>query len=196
VSSSTAVVGQNSGGTGNVLINAGNFQNTGSLGIGVGGTGSVTLSNGGVLTSGDTTVGAHGSLLIDPSTVDVNGNLTLSPGGDLELDIDQTGASQINITGGNGLFQGTVNIDFINGFTPTPGSAFDLVTATGGTLDFSQATINLVGLNNPGLRYQFDFLPTDFSLDISSPEPNSGLLFTAAAIFLCAIGAWRKSSKK
>src|ERR1019366_7003889 len=130
VSDVNATVGAVSGSTGTVVVDAGNWTNSGSLDIGINGAGVVTIKDNGHLTSGDTTVGGYGSLIVDPAVVDILGNFTLSHGGLLELDIAGITSdlfSQLSISG-SGFFQGTIDLDFINGFAPETGDSFDLIT--------------------------------------------------------------------
>ena len=92
--------------------------------------------NHGILTTGDTTVGSLGRLTVDPSLVTVNGDFSLLNDGLLTFDIAGTSPdlfSQLDISG-VGLFQGTIEFDFIDGFAPTAGDSFDLINAAGQTL--------------------------------------------------------------
>jgi len=82
------------------------------------------VADNGHLSAGSMTIGSHGSLIVDPAVVDVLGDFTLSPGGTLQLDIGGITPglfSQLDISG-FGLFQGTIDFDFIDGFAPTTGS--------------------------------------------------------------------------
>ena len=104
--------------------------------------------DGGNLTSGDTIIGSNGSLIIDPSIVDIFGTFTLSPSGLLLLDIAGTTPdlfSRLDISG-LGIFQGLVDFDFIDGFAPTTGESFDLINAIAGS-DFSHATFQIEDWN-------------------------------------------------
>jgi hypothetical protein len=97
--------------------------------------------------------------------------------------------SQLNISG-FGLFQGTVDFNFIDGFAPHMGDSFNLITALLGA-DFSSATFQIDGLQ-PGFQYSDAFSNGIFTLTalndgISSsatPEPNSLWLVCGALIFI------------
>ncbi len=192
-----ATVGAISGSNGNVLVDAGSWTNAGSLDIGVNGAGIVTLKDSGHLSSGNTTIGSHGSLMIDPSLVDISGDFALMPGGLLELDIGGVTPdlfSQLDISG-FGSFQGIIDFDFIDGFAPQAGNSFDLINILGGA-DFSGATFEISGLQ-PGFLYTETFSNGNFSLvaqndgasAAATPEPRSfWLLVTGLVISSIAIG--------
>jgi T5SS/PEP-CTERM-associated repeat protein len=196
-----ATVGAVSGSTGNVLVDAGSWTNSGSLDIGVNGTGVVTIKDNGHLSAADTTVGSHGSLIIDPAVVDVFGNFTLLPSGVLQLDIGGITPdlfSQLDISG-FGLFQGTVDFDFINGFAPTTAESFDLINAL--TADLSGANFQIDGLE-PGFLYTDSFSNGSFILvaqndgvsTTATPEPSC-LWLLASALIILSVAVWRKNAK-
>jgi len=188
VADASAKVGQLSvfGASGSVLVDAGTWTTTSLLTIGTGGPGAVTVKDGGDLSAGSMIIGGAGSLTVDPATVDVLGDFTLMPNGVLTFDIAGTTPDLISqlYIGGSGLFEGTINIDFINGFAPTTGDSFDIIKALGGA-DFSQATFDVLGLA-PGFQYFNDFSGGDFTLtalndgvsnsESGIPEPGSAWL--------------------
>ncbi len=191
LNSGASVVGVGLGSTGSVVLNAATWTNTGSLDIGINGTGSVTIMNNGHLTAGSTTVGSHGSLTIDPSVVDVLGNFTLMQHGLLSLDIAGAAPdllSQLDISG-FALFQGTIALDFIDGFAPTKGESFDLINALAGA-NFGNATFQIEGLE-PGFQYTDSFSNGQFVLtaqnngvsNTATPEPRT-FQFCLLALFL------------
>jgi T5SS/PEP-CTERM-associated repeat protein len=191
VTDSSAKVG-GPGGSGTVILDGATWTTTGTLDIGVGGSGSVTVQDGGILNAGDTVVGSSGSLDIDPSTVNINGNFTLDAGGMLTLDIAGTSPflySQLSILG-SGLFDGTVIVDFINGFAPQMGDSFDLIN-TGAGIDFSGAQFEIEGLG-PGFLYSENLSNGKFVLQAlnngaSAPEP--GTLWLTVFITIAFIAA-------
>jgi len=202
VSDVNATVGALAGSTGNVLVDGGSWTNSGSLDIGTGGTGVVTIKDNGQLSAANITVGSQGSMIVDPSVVDVSGNYTLLPGGVLELDIAGTGPgsfSQLDISG-TGLFEGTIDFDFIDGFAPTTGESFDLINAAGA--DFSDASFEIEGLQ-PGFLYNDSFSDGSFTLTAedngvsetaATPEPGSFWLLGSALTAL-SIAVRRKNLK-
>jgi T5SS/PEP-CTERM-associated repeat protein len=173
----SAAVGAAAGSNGHVLVDAGTWTSTGFLDIGVGGNGTVTIQDNGQLAAGSILIGPNGILVDDPSTVDVNGDFTLDPGGIVQLDI--AGATpdliiQLNISG-FGSFQGTIDVDFIDGFAPKAGEFFNLINVLRGG-NFSQANIQISGLV-PGFQYGDDFSNGDFRLVADTngtvmPEPG------------------------
>jgi len=186
--------------TGSVLIDGATWINSGSLNIGTNGTGSVTIQNLGQLTSGSITLGAGGSLIVDPSVVNDLGDFMLLPGGILSLDIAGLTPglfSQLNI-GGFGLFQGTIDLDFIGGFVPGAGYSFDLINALGGA-DFSGATIVIQGLD-PSFDYSDNFANGEFVLTAGSPsgvpEPSAFGLIAILLISLPAIARYRLGNER
>jgi len=193
-----ADVGGAAGAEGMVVLDDGVWFNSGSLDIGVGGAGEVTIENKGQLTAGDTTVGGEGSLMVDPAIVDVDGDFTLDAGGLLTLDIagdDPGSVSQLDITG-SGTFDGTIDIDFIGGFTPQTGQTFVLIDAAGGA-DLSGATIAVEGLA-PGFEYSESFGNGEFTLTAlndgasPTPEPDAAWLLSGALGLLLAGAAVKK----
>jgi T5SS/PEP-CTERM-associated repeat protein len=200
VSDANATVGAAPGSSGSVLVDGGDWISSGLLDIGVVGAGSVYIENGGQLTAGTTTVGGQGSLTVDPSSININGDFILLSGGILSLDIGGSAPglySQLDISG-TGTFQGTVVLDFINGFVPTTGDSFDLINVAGGA-DFSSLSFQIEGLG-PGFPHTDTFSNGSFTLitgneTSTTPEPNSLWLLAGALIIFPAV-AWRKNSAR
>ena len=202
VTDQNANVGAGTGSGGNVLVDAGTWTTAGFLNIGINGDGLVTIKDGGNLTAGSMTIGSHGSLVIDPSIVTVLGDFTLMPGGLLSLDIAGTTPDLFSqlIIGGFGVFDGTIDFDFINGFAPHAGDQFDLITALGGA-DFSQASFQILGLQ-PGFEYTDTFSGGHFILTAlndgvsttAAPEPGTLLLFGLALFTMMAVSMLQSRS--
>ena len=93
---------------------------------------------------------------------------------------------QLDITG-SGTFDGTLDLNFINGFAPVTGDMFDFINL-GGSGDFSGLALDITGLA-PGFQYSDGFSDGAFTLTAqnngvptSTPEPGSlALLGTALA---------------
>jgi T5SS/PEP-CTERM-associated repeat protein len=184
------------GGTGNVLVDAGTWATTGLMTIGGTGSGMVMVQNGGQVTAGSIVVGSNGTLAVDPTVVTSLGDFTLLPGGLLMLDIAGTTPdliSQLDI-GGFGLFQGTIDLNFIDGFAPTTGESFDLINAL--AADFTGATFEITGLV-PGFEYTDTFANGEFTVTAENngrstiPEPESMWLVGSVLIAL-SLGVLRK----
>jgi T5SS/PEP-CTERM-associated repeat protein len=194
VGDAVAIVGTSAGSNGSVLVDAGTWTTTGSLTIGSAGAGEVTVQDGGVLSAGSIIIGSSGSLVVDPEVVNVPGSFTLMPNGLLTLDIagltpDLT--SQLDI-GGNGLFEGTIDFEFIDGFAPTTGESFDLINIMG-TADFSETTFEIGGLA-PGFEYTDTLSGGEFTLtaqndgESTTPEPSS-MWLVGTLLIIVALGA-------
>jgi T5SS/PEP-CTERM-associated repeat protein len=182
----SAFVGGVADSTAKVSIDAGSWINTGPVFIGTSsGQATVSIQDGGLLTASAITVGTNGSLIVDPATVEVDGNFTLSPSGLLSLDIAGTAPgsfSQLDIMG-SGFFDGIVDFDFIDGFAPHEGDTFDLINDTSG-VDLSAATVEIEGLE-PGFEYTAAFANGELILTalndgVATPEPNGAWLFGCA----------------
>ncbi len=157
--------------------------------------------DGGDLSAASIVVGSGGSLIIDPSIVDT-GDFTLSPGGMLSLDIaGLTDYSQLDVSG-TGVFQGTIDFDFVNGFAPIKGESFDLINVSG-SANFGGATVHIEGLA-PGFVYSDTFSGGEFMLVADSngvstsaaPEPNFVWLLGGILVVLSAGGMGKKLRSK
>ena len=105
--------------------------------------------------------------------------------------------SQLAI-GGFGLFQGTIDLDFINGFAPKTGDSFDLISALGGA-NFSGATFAIEGLA-PGFQYSDAFSGGQFTVTAendgvsTTPEPGTSWL-VGGMLLIVSVGALRNRLK-
>ena len=106
--------------------------------------------------------------------------------------------SQLDISG-FGLFDGNIDLDFINGFAPTAGESFDLINALGA--DFSGTTFQIDGLN-PGFQYTDTFSNGSFTLvaqndgTSTSPTPEPGSFWLlASALLVLLVAVWKKNAK-
>jgi subtilisin family serine protease len=93
--------------------------------------------------AGQLIVGFTGS----PGVLTITGNFTQSSGGDLYIEIGGTNAGtdygQLSV-GGTANLDGTLSVKLINGFTPSSGSNYQVLTA--GTVNGSFATLDMDGL--------------------------------------------------
>jgi T5SS/PEP-CTERM-associated repeat protein len=176
---------------GNVIVDDATWTNIGTLDIGINKPGCVTVQNSGVLNAAGATVGSLGCLIFHRFVGQMD-YFTLDSGGLLTLDIAGFGPglfSQLDILG-FGLFAGTIDIDFINGFVPQAGESFDLINALGG-FDFSKASVQIEGVP-AGFQLEETFQDGELQITASSPEPGSLYLFATVLIAFFTIGMWRK----
>jgi len=127
------------------------------------GTLSSNLVNGGTVSPGSS-----------PGIITVDGNYTQESGGILEIELggDQagTGYDQLQVTGAATL-AGTLDVSLIDGFIPSNGDVFEIITAN--TLSDTFTTINLPTLTN-GLEWQTEYTATGFSISAVGAGTISG----------------------
>jgi T5SS/PEP-CTERM-associated repeat protein len=146
------------------------WNNTGELRVGMGGTGILTVASGGLVKSSDRLrLGAMGTLqgsgtveatlsneggVVSPGLsagiLNLNGNYSDTATAKIDIEIGGLTAGtrydQFNIAG-SANFSGTLNISFINGFTPQAGDRFDILTYGSST-----GTLKVTGLDLGGGR--------------------------------------------
>jgi T5SS/PEP-CTERM-associated repeat protein len=208
-----AVIGAQPGSQGHAIVGGGNARwiNAGSLNIGSLGSGVLDISNGRVSANTITigtggavnisngmlsanTITDHGILDNEPFTesqIDLNGSFILASDGTVGFGIkgnDNSDHTVLDISGSS-LFQGTLRLDFLDGFTPKKGDTFDLINDPEGA-DFTGATFEVTGLG-AGFKYSETFSDGMFILTAlnnginttTTPEPGTlGLLAAALAI--------------
>jgi T5SS/PEP-CTERM-associated repeat protein len=144
---------------GNVTVDASTWTNAGNFDVGVAGTAKLTVTNGGTVSSGDTiSVGPRGVIQgnshvaanvrnggivapgLDPAivqstmiaTLHVDGDYTQTSAGALAIQLAATtNLDKLSITG-HATLAGELDVSNFNGFLPTAGQTFDLLTAAGG----------------------------------------------------------------
>jgi T5SS/PEP-CTERM-associated repeat protein len=169
--SGTSQIGLGVGSVGFAGVNgAGSkWTNSESLYVGVAGSGQLVASNGGTVVVDDLlSIGPHGTVegnshivaevrnggTVSPGlstsfvqtdafgTLHVDGDFTQTAAGTLQIQLASTNSFDTLAVDGHATLGGTLQASLFGGFSPTVGSAFQVLTATGGitgtfTLDFS-----------------------------------------------------------
>jgi uncharacterized protein (TIGR03437 family) len=117
-----------------------------------------------------------GTIRLDPTTLSVTQNFQQSSGTlDLQMDGTQPGQyDQITAGGSIKITGGTVEFDFINGFAPSSGDKFNLLSASSG-LSVSGASFTTTGVAS-GFNYATSTSSGEFDLTAN----NSGTATTSA----------------
>lgn len=145
-----------------------------------------SISSGTVLAGNGKLFGAvHNGGTISPDggtslvgTLEIHGDFDNSPSGTVHFDIAGTGPGQYDqiIVKGNAIFDGTLELNFFNGFAPHTGDTYNFFID-----DFSGSFsgVNVNGLA-PGFAYNLAGGPTGFQLNAlndgiatSTPEPTT-----------------------
>jgi hypothetical protein len=165
---------------------------------------------GGMIINGTLDVTAYGTFWVGPGSslqvngamtndrygvvsgsITINGNYTQTGEGLLHEEIAGAGLGQFGQTEINGVadLAGTLDIDLIDGFTPSVGESFDIMSYDWRIGGFS----NVDGLNiGDGLYFYLSYQPHDIMLTVGSPEPGTLLLLTLALTGLFAYTWWKR----
>ncbi|MBI5196177.1 MAG: hypothetical protein HZA10_07635 [Nitrospirae bacterium] len=150
----------NSTGTG-MLTSSGSISGTGTI-------------NGDVVNSGSVMPG------LSPDMLTVDGNYTMDSSASLLIELagltQGTEYDMLNVTG-SAYLAGALSVDLLNGFTPTLGNSFTILSANNiyGTFN----TYNLPALGN-GMGWDVAYNANNVSLMVT-PEPMSAILFLSGA---------------
>jgi T5SS/PEP-CTERM-associated repeat protein len=200
VSSNTVEVGVASTSAGIARVDASTWTNSGDLTVGVAGTGKLTVSSGGVVTVGGVlAVGPHGTIegnsqlsgtvrsagSVAPGiatspptsnaigTLHIQGNYTQTDTGALDIELASTSSLDRLTISGTASLNGALDVILFNGFVPTVGNSFDLLTASAGISGvFSSVNLPplLIGPNGP--FWTVVYTPTDVILELVSSLPG------------------------
>jgi hypothetical protein len=138
--------------------------------------------HGGALLTSLSNSGTIASKTNSPGLLTVSGTFAQSSTGILGIELGGTSAGttydQIAVSGAATL-GGTLNVDLVNGFAPTVGETFKILTRGSGSGTFSSLTSS-----DPGLTYSVAYNSTYAQITIITvPEPATGTL-----LFLSALG--------
>lgn len=140
------------------------------------GTLQTNLTNAGIVSPGSS-----------PGKISIEGDYTQESGGSLNLELGGTIVGteydQLVVTGSAAL-GGTLNVTPINGFTPTVGDSFTLLSY--GTHTGKFTTENLPDLD-PGLRWQIDYHSDAVVLEVVEVGSISGTVFYDGSLPLSKI---------
>lgn len=138
------------------IASAVTINNTGTLG-GSGTVGGITINSGGILAPGDS-----------PGILSVNGNYNQTSGGVLNVEIGGatpgTGFDQVAVSG-SATVGGTLNLSLVNGFRPTVGQTFKIITSTSESGNFST-------VNSSGFTVSSNASATGIILTVTSVVPR------------------------
>ncbi len=189
VSNANGKIGWRDGAIGSVTVTGtgSTWTNTGSLQVSLDGQGTLTVADGGRVTASALTVNANGQVYGDgtlegpvvnsgeihpglsPGALTVEGDYTQNADGTLMIELGGTAPGtehdQLIVTG-NASLNGTLDIVLVNGFVPTPGDTFEIMTFTSVTGHFARVacpnlggglSANLaVGINNVMVKTGID----------------------------------------
>jgi T5SS/PEP-CTERM-associated repeat protein len=144
---------------GTITVDASTWTNSGTFDVGVAGTGELTVINAGIVASaGTVSIGPHGTIQgnshivakvrngglvrpgLDPAltqssmiaTLHVDGDYTQSAAGALDIQLASAASLDQLAISGHATLDGALDVSLFNGFTPSVGQTFDLLTAAGG----------------------------------------------------------------
>jgi hypothetical protein len=140
--------------TSTLNISSGTFSQTGGQLVATSVTGNLNRA-GGSLTPGDTGVAGLTS---------ISSSYTQQSGATLAMELGGTSTSQFDrmSIGGSVTLAGTLSVSLINGFTPTWGNSFQLLTAVSGRSG-TFTTVNLPTLTNSNFEWLTNYGPTSGS---------------------------------
>lgn len=186
---------------GTVELRSGARLTAGGVNIHPGGT--VIGDAGTLAVPGEEFISNAGTLLIgsSPGEFTIEGNYHQTSDGVVELEIGglvpRSEYDVLTITG-DAIFDGQIDLLFIDGFIPHANDTFDLLEV-GGLLDVSSASFLV---ENLGPDFEYEITPTIGGLRMTvlndgaaMPEPESSLLAVLALVG-CAYYGWRRERRR
>lgn len=149
--------------SGSVNIQGGSLTGSGTL--------NADVSNSGTISTGSAT-----------GTLTITRGFTQTAGGSLNVKIAGTSQFDTITVGGTATLGGTLTVSLANGFTPSAGQAFKILTFASSSGGF--ATLNGLSIS-PSLSFDPVSGPTDITLVVSAPSP--GVLQFTSGSFLATV---------
>jgi T5SS/PEP-CTERM-associated repeat protein len=179
---------------GTVTVDASTWTNAGSFDVGVAGTATLSAIYGGTVSSaGLISVGPRGTIQgnshvianvrnggtvapgLNPAIVQstmigalhLDGGYTQTAAGALDIQLASTSSLDQLLISGHATLSGALDISLFNGFIPTVGQSFDLLSATGGiTGQFTSADLPLLLTGGHGPFWTIVYTNTDVILKL------------------------------
>jgi T5SS/PEP-CTERM-associated repeat protein/autotransporter-associated beta strand protein len=141
--------------------------NAGTTLGGSGTVGGITINAGGILAPGDS-----------PGILTVNGNYNQTSGGVLNVEIGGAapgaGFDQVAVSG-SATVGGTLNLSLVNGFRPTVGQTFAIITSSSETGNFST-------INSSGFTVRSDASNAGIVLTVTSVVPGVPIITSSTSV--------------
>jgi hypothetical protein len=124
------------------------------------------------------------------------GNFTMNAGSIWDIDLNGHGVSNADriVVGGTGtgaINGGTLNLNYISGYTPAIGDSIRIVTTTAGVPTVNSAAVNIVAPFSPLGSWTTNVVGSDIRLEFV-PEPGSCVL-AIMGLMVGAVGFRRRS---
>ena len=133
-----------------------------------------------------------------PGTLTIIGPYTQTDTGELEIEFSGTGSGQYDVLAvqGDAMIDGTVALQFINGFAPQQGQQFEFLT-TSGTADLSRASFEVQNLE-PGFMFDITssaggIMMTALNDGVFVPDTLPGDYNTDGVVDAADYVVWRKT---
>ncbi|MDQ6625100.1 MAG: putative Ig domain-containing protein [Verrucomicrobiota bacterium] len=148
--------------TGGTLVVNGSITSPVTVGNGAtlggsGAVGAVTVNTGGIVSPGNS-----------PGRLTVNGNYTQAAGANLNIELGGTtagaGFDQVAVSG-TASINGILNVSLVNGFRPSVGNTFQIISSSGESGNFST-------INSSGFTVRSDVSATGVVLTVTSVVPG------------------------
>ena len=206
VSSSNSYIGNVSGSTGEATVDGlgSTWTTSGDLYVGFGGNGTLTVANGGFVDPTNVIVGALGSVHGDgnivgvvqngglvspgesPGTITIDGDYAQTVGGELLIELASASSYDQLLVTDNATLDGTLTVNSIEGFVPSVGQSFTLLTCD--DVDGTFASVVLPSVPN----FAFDVIYNAQSVVLSLVPALAGDYNSNGIVDAADYVMWRK----